>query len=186
MPRTPVVCLLPVRNAVADLPGYFESVARFSEAVVALDDGSTDKTRELLEACPLVEVLLTNPRRESYRGWDDAANRNRLLDAAAKLNPGWVISIDADERIDPSDAAALRDFLLWAALPGYAYGLRVFRMEQDLEHYAPQHHLWVYRLFAYEPGQSFPDQRLHFVPVPTSIPRVAWATLRSAFNISAA
>jgi hypothetical protein len=59
-------------------------------------------------------------------------------------------------------------------------------MEQDLEHYAPQHHLWVYRLFAYEPGQSFPDQRLHFVPVPTSIPRVAWATLRSAFNISAA
>jgi glycosyltransferase involved in cell wall biosynthesis len=180
MPRTPVVCLLPVRNAVADLPGYFESVARFSEAVVALDDGSTDKTRELLEACPLVEVLLTNPRRESYRGWDDAANRNRLLDAAAKLNPGWVISIDADERIDPSDAAALRDFLRRDALPGYAYGFRIFRMEQDLEHYAPQHYLWVYRLFAYEPGQSFPGQRLHFVPVPTSIPRVAWVntTLR--------
>jgi glycosyltransferase involved in cell wall biosynthesis len=180
MLRTSVVCLLPVRNAAADLPGYFESAARFCDAVVALDDGSTDETREVLEACPLVEVLLTNPRRESYRGWDDATNRNRLLSAAAKLNPGWIISIDADERIDPSDAAALRDFLRWDALPSCAYGFRVFRMEQDPEHYAPQHYLWVYRLFAYEPGQSFPDQRLHFVPVPTSIPRVAWVntTLR--------
>jgi glycosyltransferase involved in cell wall biosynthesis len=180
VPRTPVVCLLPARNAAADLPGYFESAARFCDAVVALDDGSTDETRELLEACTLVEVLLANPRRESYKGWDDAANRVRLLDAAARLNPEWIISIDADERIDPSDAAALRDFLRWDALPGCAYGFRVFRMKQDLEHYAPQHYLWVYRLFAYEPGQSFPDQRLHFVPVPTSIPRVAWVntTLR--------
>jgi glycosyltransferase involved in cell wall biosynthesis len=53
-------------------------------------------------------------------------------------------------------------------------------MQQDLEHYVPQHYLWVYRLFAHEPGQSFPDQRLHFVPLPMSIPRVAWVntTLR--------
>ena len=180
MSRTPVVCLLPARNAAADLPGYFESAARFCDAVVALDDGSTDETRELLEGCPLVKVLLTNQRQKSYRDWDDAANRNRLLDAAAELNPEWIISIDADERIDPSDAAALRDFLRWDALPGYAYGFRVFRMQQDLEHYVPQHYLWVYRLFAYVPCQSFPDQRLHFVPLPTSIPRVAWVntTLR--------
>ena len=128
MSRTPVVCLLPARNAAADLPGYFESAARFCDAVVALDDGSTDETRELLEGCPLVKVLLTNQRQKSYRDWDDAANRNRLLDAAAELNPEWIISIDADERIDPSDAAALRDFLRWDALPGYAYGFRVFRM----------------------------------------------------------
>ena len=180
MSRTTVVCLLPARNAAADLPGYLESAARFCDAVVALDDGSTDETRELLEGCPLVKVLLTNPRRKSYRGWDDAANRNRLLAAAAELNPEWVISIDADERIDPSDAAALRDFLRWDALPGCAYGFRVFRMQQDLEHYVPQHYLCVYRLFAYAPGQSFPEQRLHMVPLPTSIPRVAWVntTLR--------
>lgn len=180
MPRTPVVCLLPARNAAVDLPGYFESAARFCDAVVALDDGSSDGTRELLEACPLVEVLLKNPRRDSYRGWDDAANRNRLLAAAAELNPEWIISVDADERIDPSDAAAMRDFLRRDAMPGCAYGFRVFGMQRDLEHYAPQPYLWVYRLFAYEPGQSFPDRRLHFVPLPTSIPRVAWVntTLR--------
>lgn len=178
--RAPVVCLLPARNAAVDLPGFFESAVRFCDAVVALDDGSTDETRELLEASPLVEVLLTNPRREDYRGWDDAANRNRLLAAAGELNPRWIISMDADERLDEADAAALRDFLDTDALPGCAYGFKVVPIQRDMEHYAPSRFLWVYRLFAYEPGQSFPHKRLHFVPVPTSIPRAAWikTTLR--------
>lgn len=178
--RTQVVCLLPARNAAADLPGFFESAARLCDAVVALDDGSTDETRGLLEASPLVKVLLTNPRREDYRGWDDAANRNRLLAAAGGLNPRWVISIDADERLDEADAAALREFLDTDALPGCAYGFKVVPIQRDLEHYAPSSHLWVYRLFAYEPGQFFPHKRLHLVPVPTSIPRAAWikTTLR--------
>lgn len=175
--RTPVVCLLPARNAAVDLPGFLESASRFCDAVVALDDGSTDETRNLLEAHPLVKVLLSNPLREDYSGWNDAENRNRLLEAAAALNPQWIISIDADERIDASDALALRDFLDGDALPGCAYGFQVFPMQEDLEHYSPRS-LWVYRLFAYEPGQSFPSKRLHFVPVPTSIPRAAWIQTR--------
>src|SRR5690606_38453550 len=76
--RPLLVTLLPARNAAADLPGYLENVARFSDAVVALDDGSTDDTFDVLAAHPLVKILLRNPRREDYRGWDDAANRNRL------------------------------------------------------------------------------------------------------------
>jgi exoribonuclease-2 len=44
--------------------------------------------------------VLTNPRRDTYEGWDDAANRSRLLAAAMELNPSWVMSLDADELID--------------------------------------------------------------------------------------
>lgn len=32
-----LVCLLPARNCEGDLPGYFESVSRFADAVVALN-----------------------------------------------------------------------------------------------------------------------------------------------------
>jgi glycosyltransferase involved in cell wall biosynthesis len=39
----------------------------------------------------------------------------------------------------------------------------------------------VYRLFAFSPGQRVPDTRLHFVPVPTSIPRDRW--LRTTIRI---
>ena len=45
-----LACLLPARNCAADLAGSFESVARFADAVVALDDGSTDDTAEQLAA----------------------------------------------------------------------------------------------------------------------------------------
>jgi glycosyltransferase involved in cell wall biosynthesis len=173
MPSDTFVCLLPVRNGEADLPGYLASVARFADAVVALDDGSTDHTRAILDASPLVKLVLDNPPRRDYCGWDDTANRNRLLEAAAELEPEWLISLDADERIPPDDAVALRSFTNRDALPGLAYGFRVYRMWQDLGQY-DRAGLWVYRLFSFEPGQRFPGQRLHFVPIPTSIPRERW------------
>ena len=177
--RPLLVCLLPARNAAHDLPAYLDNVSRFCDAVVALDDGSTDATPDLLADHPLVKVLLRNDRREDYRGWDDAANRNRLLAAAADLNPQWLISLDADERFDTRDAASLRQFLETDALPGCAYGFRHVQMRRDAEHFEPRYQ-WVYRLFSAAPGQRFPAQRLHFIPVPTSFPRSRWikTTLR--------
>lgn len=165
-----LVCLLPVRNGEADLPGHLESVAVFADAVIALDDGSTDRTREILQASPLVKILLKNQPRPDYRGWDDAANRNQLLAAAGALAPTWILSLDADERIPPDDGSALRAFLETDAMPGLGYGFKVYRMWDDLQHF-DRAGLWVYRLFAWEPGQRFPDRRLHFVPLPTDLPR---------------
>ena len=89
------------------------------------------------------------------------------MEAAAELEPEWVLSLDADERIPADDARALREFVDTDALPGLAYGFRVHRMIDD-DHY-DQADLWVYRLFAWTPGCRVPDRRLHFVPVPADI-----------------
>ncbi len=164
-----LICLLPVRNAAPELPAYLESVARCCDAVVALDDGSTDATREILEASPLVTLMLTNPPRRDFGGWDDGENRNRLLEAAGELAPDWVLALDADERLDRDDAAALRAFVDGDALPGCVYALQHYRMWG--RRYDPQYH-WIYRLFAYEPDQSLPRERLHFDPVPAGLPCV--------------
>lgn len=171
--RPALVCLLPARNCEADLPGWFESVELFADAVVALDDGSADRTRELLRRHPLVQILLTNEPRDGYGSWDDGANRNRLLAAAADLAPGWIVSLDSDERLDEADAAALKEFVTRDAVPGCAYLFKIFRMHEDLSGYEGTHE-WVGRLFAYEPGQAFASRRLHAVPIPTSIPRSRW------------
>jgi Glycosyl transferase family 2 len=176
---TRLICLLPARNAAQELPGFLESAGSFCDAIVALDDGSTDQTAEILGASPLVKTLLRNPRREDFRGWDDSLNRNRLLSAAAGLEPEWIISVDADERIDNSDADALRCFLETDALPGCAYRFQWLQMREDAHHYFPEI-IWIPRLFAFAPGQKFPSDRLHFAPVPTSIPKAAYlkTTLR--------
>lgn len=172
--------LLPVRNGAEDLLGFLVSASRYADAVVALDDGSTDNSREILTAHPLVKVLLENPRRTSYSGWDDAANRNALLEAAGQFDPQWILSLDADERIDESDGAALREFLETDALPGLAFSFQHFSMQGTGGKFIPIA-LWVHRLFAYEPGQRFPTKRLHFAPIPTSIPRSAY--IRTSFRI---
>lgn len=166
-----LVCLLPVRNGEHDLPGYLDSVRGFVDAVVALDDGSTDATSAILEADPLVQMLLKNPRRDTFAGWDDAENRRRLLETAAGMSPGWLLFLDVDERIPSDDAEALRRFLATDAIPGVAYGLRLHRMWGER---CDPSHRYVYRLFAHRPGREFPSERLHFNPVPDDIPRRAW------------
>jgi glycosyltransferase involved in cell wall biosynthesis len=168
-----VVALLPVRNGENELEGCLRSLDDVVDAVVALDDGSTDRTREILEEHPSVEELLWNESRQTAAGWDDSGNRNRLLEAAAALEPEWILSLDADERFDPEDAAALKRFIEEDALPGFAYGFRIFRMIGDLDHF-DQSNLWVYRLFSFDPDHRFPSERLHFVPIPSGIPRHRW------------
>jgi glycosyltransferase involved in cell wall biosynthesis len=60
-------------------------------------------------------------------------------------------------------------------------------MIEDLEHY-DHSDLWVYRLFGYYPDHRFPEERLHFVPVPAAIPRRRWLKttirIRHAASIS--
>jgi hypothetical protein len=170
LPR-PTICLAPIRNGADRLDTFLDSIATFADGVVALDDGSTDGTAERLVASPLVRVLLRNPVRPTAAGWDDGKNRARLLEAAAGVDPGWIVSLDADEHICRDDAVALRNFVGRDALPGCAYAFEHYRMWGS--RYDPRCHL-VYRLFAFRRGQRFPAQRLHFNPIPTDIPRRAW------------
>lgn len=164
--RPQLTVLVPVRNGADDVPGFLESVARLTDTVVALDDGSDDDSIELLSASPLTRILVRTGRREGR--WDDARNRQALLDAATALRPRWLLFLDIDERIEEGDAARLCNFVEQDALPRFAYGLRVCRMVGDEEHF-DREQLVVYRLFAWEPGLRLPEQRLHLVPVPDSI-----------------
>ena len=88
----------PFERATDGLPEWFASIRSIADAVIALDDGSTDGTRELLAADPLVERILARPRRPDYVEWDDAGNRSALLRAADELRPRWILWLDADER----------------------------------------------------------------------------------------
>jgi hypothetical protein len=171
-----LVCLVPVRNAAGVLGEWLDEARRFADAVIALDDGSVDETRQILTAHPLVAEVLTNGRRNSYLGWHDGVNRNRLLAAAGEHRPDWVFFLDVDERLDATDAHALRKFVETEPVDSCAYGFRVHRMLEG-EHYDPAYEV-VYRLFRFRAGQRLPPRRLNLRPVPVQIPAVMETTLR--------
>ena len=167
-----MVCLLPARNAEIHIDGWLASVERFADQVIALDDGSTDATADRLSAHPMLRVLLRNPVRESFVGWDDGRNRQRLVDAVGDANQDrsdiWTVQLDADERIDADDGDALGAFLRTGADPQRAYLLRSYRMIGDGRQYDRREN-WAGRVFAYRPGLALPTAALHFAPLPTDI-----------------
>ena len=91
-----------------------------------------------------------------------------------------MLFLDVDERLRVGDAGALRSFVRDDAEAGFAYGFEIHRATDNLARYDSAGR-WVYRLFAREEGQEFPDKNLHFVPIPTSIPRRKW--LRTSIRL---
>jgi hypothetical protein len=87
-----------VRDEARFLPGMLKNVAAQVDGIIALDDGSTDGTGQLLEECPAVlEVLRNSPERPCY---DEPGGHQRLVQAALRHGADWIMSVDADERLE--------------------------------------------------------------------------------------
>ena len=82
-----VACLLPVRDGERELPGWFASVKRFADTVVALDDGSTDDTLRLLEAEPLADICARDRELRVTRiSQDHGGGSCQLRPSCSRLN----------------------------------------------------------------------------------------------------
>ena len=98
--RTLLIALLAVRDDARYLPGLFANLRGQVDGIVALDDGSSDGSGDLLAADPLVIEVLPEQREDDT--WSDAVNHRRLVEAAWNHAPGWLLGIDADERVERS------------------------------------------------------------------------------------
>ncbi|MBN9428752.1 MAG: glycosyltransferase family 2 protein [Burkholderiales bacterium] len=97
-----IACVMQLRNENLYLQGCLEHLRGHVDAVIALDDGSTDDTMAILRGEPaLVADCLSNPARDdAEHTWNEVENRRRLLTRARELGFDWVLCCDADERYE--------------------------------------------------------------------------------------
>ncbi|HEY7724949.1 MAG TPA: glycosyltransferase family 9 protein [Anaeromyxobacteraceae bacterium] len=95
MPRLSIIVI--TRNEERNLPGLLASVRGVGDEVVVVDSGSTDHTVEMARALG-ARVL--------HKDWIDYGTQR--LFAVAQATHDWVLSLDADERLSPELAQAIR------------------------------------------------------------------------------
>lgn len=115
-----IIALLPFKNEEALLPTYISGVAGCVDKIIALDDGSTDSSRMILEKSGVKVYNSDNPGKSIDRNcsrmrgrkeaaWDEISNRQKLLDLGRKAGGTHFLCLDADEIITKPFSSNLRD-----------------------------------------------------------------------------
>ena len=157
-----------VRNERDYVPGMLRNVGPQVDGIVALDDGSSDGTDRLLEQSPHVVELLRNP--PDRAAYDEPSGHRRLVAAALRHGADWIVSFDADERLE-------RDFRMRAERVirrGGTFGLAAFAVRVRELWDSPDHYrvdgIWggkrVPRLFRATPDHRFDERPLHAAKAP--------------------
>lgn len=103
-----LVALLQARNEERYLPGWLRNIEPCVDGIVALDDGSTDGTNEILARHPKLLELMQNAQGQP---WDERANQIALVEAGRRHGADWLLCLDADERLEPGFVERAPDLL---------------------------------------------------------------------------
>src|SRR3954452_12279715 len=115
---------IPVYNEEAHLEPVLAEVGRFAEDVLVVDDGSTDRTPELLRKFPGVQVI----RHETNRGY--GAGLRSAFRRTLEAGYDGLVTIDCDGQHEPSRIPELASHLAEADIVSGSRYLRVFDPDQ--------------------------------------------------------
>lgn len=128
------LCMI-VRNEEANIARCLSGAFAFVDEIVVVDTGSDDRTKDVAAVCGA----------QVYDGtWTDdfAAARNIALDHATG---GWVLALDADERLAPADAGMFRLLMdeLRQAPAGVVFTTRNYVRDPGLQGWQPNDGLYT-------------------------------------------
>jgi len=126
-----VVALLPFKDEEWILPAYLSSVAPVVDEIVAIDDGSTDGSRRLVENAGGYVIANTDV---VQAGWAEHSVRQTLLRVGRERGGTHFLGLDADEALTAPARTHLRDALTELA-PGRKLAMRWLTLWKDRSRY---------------------------------------------------
>src|SRR2546425_1046117 len=89
-----IIALLAFKNEEHFLPIYLQSILPIADQIIAIDDGSTDRSRQLIEEKG-GDVIANEESVVS--GWAEHAIRQKLLQLGRRAGGTHFVCLDADE-----------------------------------------------------------------------------------------
>ena len=105
-----IIALLSVKNEENMIDRWLQRTSEIVDGIIILDDGSTDKTPQIIKRHPKVIEIISNPPNNRYHGVI-RENRVRLLESSKPYNPKWILIIDTDQILDKRIASNLDNLI---------------------------------------------------------------------------
>ncbi len=139
-----IIGLMPVRNEAPIIEQSLKALALYADAIVVLDDASTDNTVKIVKRCAKdckVKHVIT--KSHWYR--DEPGDRNALLQAGRKLGGTHFIVIDADEMFTSNclDQQFLRKRIL-SLKPGDILMVNWIHLWRSIDYYRFDGSVWTW------------------------------------------
>jgi len=123
-----LVMMLRIKDGIFYLNKWLERYQDIADEIVALDNGSTDGTLEMLQAHPKVVTVLQTV------GYNEGRDKNLLYAAVRQRNPDWCLWLDVDELFEPEVNRAHFDAMMASRIVD-RYAFRRFHFT-DNDHFA--------------------------------------------------
>jgi glycosyltransferase involved in cell wall biosynthesis len=168
-----IVGLVPARNEEHVIAQCLRALSMHTEAIVFLDDASTDGTLGIVESlageCRIERII----RKKKWRR-DEPGDRNALLAAGRDIGGTHFIVIDADELITSNlvNSGAFKRAIL-ALAPGERIALNWIQLWRSIDSYRFDQSVWTWNykevIFCDDRKSSYSSNFIHTPRVPRAM-----------------
>lgn len=135
------IALLPFKNEERYLPSFLSTISRCCDGLIAIDDGSTDNGKEILEAAATPGFFVNVHSKQPHSSWSVHETRQELIDLGRKAGGTHFVYLDADETFT---APFLKKFpkVLANMKPGDKVSMQWLAVWKSMDHYRNDASVW--------------------------------------------